>query len=115
MLLSKKLVYAFQNPTIWIPFYTQINDLFCEHRIKAIHDAKTIAVAHQCLIFVKIDGIEIKEVFSVVKFTFSKKRGIALSDIIDLSSIESFKKSIRRLDTVDDWINKTETQVAWKH
>lgn len=94
MTISETIRISFQDHKSWYGYYSQLNDLFCSSKLKAIHDAKTISVAKRCLHLVYLRDIPLALVYKNVLQIFPGRGKLELSDLIDMSTLKSFALSI---------------------
>ncbi len=95
--LTTSIKDAFFNRNCFAPHYSLLNTFFLQDKIGALHEAKTRAVGIRCLQLHQTYGFTYEMLYESLKEIFSLPNQIKLSEQIDLSNFDIFKKSLDSL------------------
>lgn len=92
--LNASIREAFFERNCFVKYYNLLNTLFLDDRIRAIHDAKTIAVVIACTQLNQTFGFSYPILFDAVEGIFGAQGHLRLSGLVDVSGYEAFKKCV---------------------
>jgi len=94
MNLNATIKEAFFDHNCFLQYYNLLNTLFTDDRIRAIHDAKTIAVVIACAQLNQTFGFGYPMLYDTVRGIFGAQGHLRLSGQVDISSYEFFIKCV---------------------
>ena len=93
-----KIKNAFLDAKGRLRYYNLMNNLFRESSAQLLHDACTIQAAKMCLLLKETHGFSTISIYLCVRELFSEPSTLRLSELVDISSYQSFVDSLSSIE-----------------